>query len=537
MFCTEKLKLYTGAKIVTLYDPMPIVEAVCVIGERIHSMGSLEDMERYAALCGEYEKIDLGGGVLYPGFIDTHSHLSMYADTFSQVYCGSRLGTVSRVLDVLREAAGNTPHDRWLVGYAYDDTGIDEKRHLTREDLDAVSTERPILVKHLSVHFCYLNSLAIEKLGYTAETRVAGGTVCLGADGRPNGILEENASYQAIAKLPATSFEETRKNMLRAVRDYNAQGFTTFMDGGIGLSGSYKTDMAAYLSLARGKTLDARGYLQFMPPVLDALEPYGLWGFPSEYLSFGGVKYFTDGSIQGYTGALLEDYHSRPGYRSELVCTPEELGNLVMHYHAAGIQIAVHTNGDAAIEATLQAYERAQRTLPRPDLHHIFVHAQMASDGQLRRMKACHALPTFFVRHIEVWGDGHYDNYLGPSRANRLDPAGSAVRIGLPFALHVDTPVLPVTALDSIHAAVNRISPSGRLMGAEQRISPREAIKAYTVYASLFCMGEHDRGRIEPGRLADFVLLSDDLEAIDPLTINQVKVRMTLCGGRIVYQA
>ena len=151
MFCTEKLKLYTGAKIVTLYDPMPIVEAVCVIGERIHSMGSLEDMERYAALCGEYEKIDLGGGVLYPGFIDTHSHLSMYADTFSQVYCGSRLGTVSRVLDVLREAAGNTPHDRWLVGYAYDDTGIDEKRHLTREDLDAVSTERPILVKHLSI--------------------------------------------------------------------------------------------------------------------------------------------------------------------------------------------------------------------------------------------------------------------------------------------------------------------------------------------------------------------------------------------------
>ena len=101
----------------------------------------------------------------------------------------------------------------------------------------------------------------------------------------------------------------------------------------------------------------------------------------------------------------------------------------------------------------------------------------------------------------------------------------------------MDTPVLPVTALDSIHAAVNRISPSGRLMGAEQRISPREAIKAYTVYASLFCMGEHDRGRIEPGRLADFVLLSDDLEAIDPLTINQVKVRMTLCGGRIVYQA
>ena len=150
MFCTEKLKLYTGAKIVTLYDPMPIVEAVCVIGERIHAMGSLEDMERCAALCGEYEKIDLGGGVLYPGFIDTHSHLSMYADTFSQVYCGSRLGTVSRVLDVLREAAGNTPQDRWIVGYAYDDTGIDEKRHLTREDLDAVSTERPILVKHLS---------------------------------------------------------------------------------------------------------------------------------------------------------------------------------------------------------------------------------------------------------------------------------------------------------------------------------------------------------------------------------------------------
>lgn len=537
MFAAEKLKIFTNAKIVTLHDPVPEAEAVCVAGGRILAVGSRDEVLSRAAAFGPHDTVDLGGGVLYPGFIDTHSHLSMYADTFSQVYCGSRLGTVAAVLDALREAARKTPEDRWIVGYAYDDTSIDQKRHLTREDLDAVCADRPMLIKHLSVHFCYLNSPALERLGYTADTRIAGGTVRLGPDGRPDGVLEENASYQAIARLPATPFEEARRNTLRAVADYNAKGFTTFMDGGIGLSGSYKTDLSVYMSLARSGELNARGYLQFMPPVMDELQPLGLWGYPSARLAFGGVKYFTDGSIQGYTGALLADYHTRPGYRGQLVCTQEELEALVMKYHRAGIQVAVHTNGDAAIEATLRAYERAQAELPRPDLRHIFVHAQMASDEQLRRMKACHALPTFFVRHIEVWGDGHYETYLGPERAERLDPAGSAVRLGLPFALHVDTPVLPVTALDSIHAAVNRLSPSGRLMGADQRISPREAIKAYTSYAALFCMGGHDRGRIAPGRLADFVLLSDDLETIDPSAIKRTQVRMTVCGGRIVHQA
>lgn len=259
-------------------------------------------------------------------------------------------------------------------------------------------------------------------------------------------------------------------------------------------------------------------------------------GLGTDHLKLGGVKYFADGSIQGFTGALLEDYYTRPGYKGELLWKPEEIEAVILKYHCLGLQVAVHTNGDAASEAVIRAFEKAVERCPRTDLRHMLVHAQLVSDEQLMRLKKCGIIPTLFARHIEVWGDRHCAIYLGPERTARMDPAGSCVRLGMPFSLHVDTPVLPVTALGSMHAAVNRVSDGGVLFGADQRITARQALEAYTTYASLCCGGEHDRGRIEPGRYADFVLLDRDLEAIDPSEIRDAKVRMTICGGRIVYQ-
>ena len=530
----NKRTVFTGADIVSLSETMPQAEAVCVSSGRIEAMGSREDILNYAKT-GTFELIDLGGGVLYPGFIDTHSHLSAYSGCLNQVYCGGPDASIAGVCAALRAKAADDRED-WVLGYGYDDTGIADKRHLTRQDLDAVRADKPVFVVHISVHLAYGNTLALEKLGLNADTRIPGGEVVLDERGQPTGLLLENAAFHAFAKLPAPGPEETRENIAKAIAEYNRHGFTSFMDGGIGFNGNVDPILQAYAALAREGRMNARGYLQMVPQVMDRLYPMGLWHFASDFLTLGGVKYFTDGSIQGFTAALLQDYHTRPGFKGELLFPLDEIEAVIAKYHKLNMQVAVHVNGDRALETTLTAFEKAVAAHPRTDLRHMLVHAQLASDDHLKRMKACGIIPTLFSRHIEVWGDRHAALFLGPERTARMNPAGSCVRLGMPFSLHVVTPVLPVTALGGMHVAVNRVSSGGVLFGPDQRISPQEALKAYTVYAAMCCGGEQDRGRIEPGRYADFVLLSDRIDA-DPAAIKNIKVRMTICGGRIVHQA
>ncbi len=528
--------VFSDAKVVTMDKAKPQAEAVCVVGDRIAAVGNREDMPAVASGIGAYSEQKLGGGTLYPGFIDTHSHLSSFSNCIDEVYCGASLGSIAGVLDALR-AKASASDDEWIIGYGYDDSGIPDNRHLTRHDLDSVSTERPVFVMHISIHMGYANSVALERLGFDAGTRIPGGEIALDADGQPNGLILENAFIEALNKLPAPDHDQICRNLERAMAVYNKAGFTTFMDGGLGLNGDASVFLSAYVQLAREGRMSARAYLQFLPGEMDKLIALGVWGMRSDYVVLGGAKFFADGSIQGFTGALLEDYHSRPGYRGNLIWSPEEIAATILKYHRQGIQVAVHTNGDAASEAVIQGFEKAVEAFPRTDLRHMVVHSQTASDPQLARLKACGVLPTLFSRHIEVWGDRHAALYLGPERTARMDPAGSCVRLGMPFGLHVDSPVLPVTALGSMHAAVNRVSSGGVLFGAEQRISAREALKAYTTYASLFCYGDGDRGMIAPGRYADFVLLDKDIEEADPSAIRDIRVLTTVCGGRVVYQA
>lgn len=528
--------IFTNAEIIPLADiDTPKVEAFSTRGGRIFQMGSLADVRRMAG-AGARE-VDLCGGVVYPGLIDTHSHLSSYADCLDRVDCGLSRRSIAGVLEALRAKSATVGDEEWILGYGYDDTGLEDKRHLTRWDLDTVSRDKPVFVIHISVHFAYANTKALELLGITKDTRFAGGEVGLGEDGQPSGYLAEMAAMAAMSRLPALSAEAIRSNLTRAIAHYNSQGFTTIMDGGIGLSGDAEQITRSYLELARADALNARVYLQFLPAIMSKLSPFGLYHFGSTHLTFGGLKFFIDGSIQGFTAALLEDYHSRPNHRGALLMPEEDIDAMVAAHHQAGIQVAIHSNGDLAVETALRAFEKAVSAYGHKALHHMIVHAQTASDNQLERMKACGVIPSFFSRHIEVWGDRHVEIFLGPERTARLNPAGSSVRLGMPFTLHVDTPVLPVTALASMHAAVNRVSSGGVLLGPDQRICPLEALRAYTTYAALCCGGEHDRGRIAPGYFADFVVLSDNLERIPPENLRDVRVNMTFTGGRLVYHA
>lgn len=528
-----KRTIFTGARFITLDERLPEVECLCVANGRIECMGSYEEvMARVGS--SSHEKVDLGGGVVYPGFIDTHSHISSFSNVLNWTACGVDRGNIAGVLDALRADAQKKP-EGWILGYGFDDTGMPDNRHLNRHDLDAVSTDRPIMVAHISLHFGYLNTRALEELGLARGADIPGGEVVLDADGNATGLLLETAFFQTMDRLPQPSPEQVLENMRAAMRHYASKGFTTFMDGGVGVNGGGREFMKAYMKLARTNGMVIRGYLQMMPPEMDEMLGLDIHSFGGDMLRFGGAKLFIDGSIQGYTAALKEGYHSRPDHHGGTLCTPEELAGTIMRNHSLGVQTAVHANGDAGAEIVISAFEKAVAQYPGRDLRHMVIHAQTVSDEHLARMKACGLIPSFFARHVEVWGDRHKKMFLGPDRAARIDPCGSAVALGMPFSLHVDSPVLPPSVLDSMHAAVNRITSGGEVLGPEQRIPAREAVLAYTKYAALCCFGENDRGQLSPGYFADFVVLDRSIEESEPTTIRDIKVRSTYCGGQQVY--
>lgn len=530
--------VYTGAKIVTMDPELPTAEAVCTAGGRIVCVGSADEAAAFVS-GAPHTTVNLEGGALYPGFIDTHSHLSLYAAFQDAFFCDQAYGDIAAMLKALGDHAMRRPDREWVTGYCFDDTGMADQRHLTRHDLDSVCRDRPMMLSHITYHLGYVNTRAMELLGFDASTRIDGGEVHLGPDGQPSGLLTENAFFAAVRATPGETDEAAlRAGLKKAVAAYNAQGFTTFQDGGIGLSAGSDELMRAYLALAGEGELNARAYLHFVPEMMDRLAPLGLFNVTvNDHLFLGGVKLFADGSIQSFTAALDAPYHTRPDFSGALVFPAEAIEESVLKYHRLGIPVAVHANGDKAIECVTRAFEKAAAVCAARVPGHMIVHAQMASDEHLARLKACGVTPTFFSRHVHVWGDRHRRLFLGDGRAARLDPAGTCVRLGMPFALHVDTPIQPVTALKSMHTAVNRRTSSGYLLGPEQRVSALEAVKAYTTYAAVCCRGKTDRGVIRPGFYADFTLLSEDPVAVPPETIEDIRVRMTICGGRVVYTA
>jgi predicted amidohydrolase YtcJ len=300
--------------------------------------------------------------------------------------------------------------------------------------------------------------------------------------------------------------------------------------------------MKGLLRLSRLGLLPLRVILWPGQETADALLD-GRFSFASPdplWIRQGAAKIIGDGSIQGYTGYLSAPYHVPPGddpdYRGYPTIAREELIDLVSRYHAEGLQVAVHGNGDACIDDILDAFEAAQRAHPRQDARHVVIHAQMARNDQLDRMAELGVIPSFFSLHTYYWGDRHREIFMGPERAARMSPARSAMDRGLRFTIHTDSPVVPMEPLRLVWAAVNRRSTSGAAIGEAERIPPIQALRAVTIDAAYQHFEERDKGSLEVGKLADLVIL-DRSPLDDPRHIDQIRVLETIVGGGTVYRA
>ena len=392
---------------------------------------------------------------------------------------------------------------------------------------------------HISGHMVSVNSVALDRYGIDADTPdPQGGEVRKDPEtGEPTGLLLETAGRPMMLDALAFSPFEQVAVVRSAVRAYAKEGFTTVQNG------------LANEEQLEGMRVGTKIGLIPLRVVAWPAEELGLeaiqsgrdlTAYATDRMTVGAVKLIGDGSIQGYTGYLTEPYYvlgDHPdGYRGYPNIDEATLRDHVKRLHCAGHQVAVHGNGDAAIDQFLDAWEEALRACPSEDRRPILVHAQMSRPDQLERMKELGVTPTFFSAHVYYWGDRHRDIFLGPERAARISPAASAVSLGLRFTTHLDTPVVPIDSRLQLWSPVARETSSGASLGPEERISVERSLRAMTSDAAWQVHLEDQIGSLEPGKKADLVVLSAnplepsaDLRAID--------VERTVVGGLTVYDA
>ncbi len=531
-------QIFFNCEVLTMDPKVPSASAFAITADRFHGVGSKEEIFKQAG--SETEMVDLHGKTVIPGFIESHSHPSLYAMTLLQADCRTPPNkNVEAVKVQIRQMADAAGSGVWVRGWGFDDTLIAEKRHLTRADLDAAAPDNPVFISHTSGHLAYVNSRAIEIAGIGPDTpQPAGGEIHKDEHGFPTGLLmEETAQHLVIRHIPAYKVAQLKKVMEEAMEYYYRFGITSTHDAAIGYFRQGSKILQAYRELERENKLDLRVYLTVVEVLYREILKLGLGiGFGSNRLKLGAVKFFQDGSIQAFTAALTEAYLNRPGFRGELIIPQETLEELVEKYHSKGIQIAIHSNGDRAIESSLRALEKAHQAHPGRDHRNMIIHCQLASQDHIRRMKRIGVIPSFFVNHVYYWGDRHASIFLGPERARQIDPLATSLKEGLMFTLHSDLPVTPVNPIFSIHCAVNRLTREGAVLGSGERISPLEALKAYTIHAAHCSFEENNKGSIEKGKLADFAVLSENPLEIEPDKIKDIRALRTIIGGKTVCE-
>jgi predicted amidohydrolase YtcJ len=536
---TNKSCVLVG-KIYTMDDSCPTAGGVVIRGGKITYVGDAAEARRQGG--PRAEVIDLAGRVALPGFVESHSHpilLGRYLEEVDCRYCSS----LEEIVEALRERASSTPPGRWVVGNGYDHTLLKELQHPTRRELDRASDEHPILLRNITVHNVVTNTEALRIAGVSAKTPdPERGRIGRDANGEPDGVLWEWAQDLVQSHLPETSVEDVRRQLENATEEYLSVGVTSVVDAALGLANGMR-DAEAYARVAERGGLRVRLGAAILYPLWKELQgghgPGLEWPGDPEWVRPLAVKFFQDGSIQIRTAALRQPYYGKTERADghHLIWSQEELERMMADAHTADWQVWTHGNGDAAIDSILEAYEKALTSHPRTDHRHRIEHCQTAGEDQLDRIGDLGVAVSFFAPHVWYWGDRHREIFLGPERAARIDPLGSALRRGIRFGLHNDSPVTPISPLLSIGTAVSRLTSSGQVLGAEQAITVNQALRSMTLDSAFLAFEEDLKGTLTEGKLGDVVILEADPHEVGPQEIKDIPIGMSVVGGEVVHTA
>lgn len=538
--------IYTGGDIVTVNELQPQAEAIAVKDGLILAVGYRDEVMKLKG--NKTQVVDLSGNTLVPGFIDPHGHVF---NSGIQAISANLLPRPDGVVNDIPElqsalkawAKQNqtlTSQYGWIVGFGYDDAQLKEQRHPTRDDLDQISTELPVVIVHQSGHLGVMNSKALEILGLNTNTKNPPGGVIRRKEGsqEPNGVLEENAFFSQLFGLMSKLSPEANKALFAAGVDlYKSFGYTTAQEGkasigsvstmeAVAQSGKLDIDVVAYPDITVGA---------------EAMKAPWLSNNYAGHFRIGGIKLTLDGSPQGKTAWLTQPYYKVPAgqksdYHGYSAFTDTQVDNFVDQAFKNNWQVLAHVNGDAAIDQYITAVRNAEKKYGMADRRLVAIHAQTARLDQVKAFKELGIIPSFFPMHTYYWGDWHRDSVLGSERAANISPTGWALERDMIFTSHHDAPVAMPDAMRVLSATVNRVTRSGQVLGPEHRTTPLVALKSHTLWSAYQHFEEKSKGSLEVGKLADFAVLDGNPLTVDPMKIADIKVLETIKEGKTVYR-
>ncbi len=532
--------IYAARKIITMNRSLPLATHVAVRSGRILGVGTLDDLRGWGA--AELDE-RFASKVLMPGLVEGHSHL-MAGALWRYTYCGffdvgdpdgrqvAGAKSLAAVISALSTAA---PNDGPVVGWGFDPIYFGSQR-CTRHDLDAVSRTRPVGVLHASGHILNVNSAALELAGFL-RPGIEHPAFPLGADGLPTGELKGPE-----AMMPVLEHVGLSRNFLGG----DEAGMRAFGKLCVRAGVTTATDLAATLDDGGVETLlgvtGEDTYPVRIAPLLRLLgitptqavqRASALRARSTEMLRLGGIKLVADGSIQGFSARLRWPGYFNGAPQGLWYTAPEVLVETYALALQQGLLVHTHTNGDEATDMALDSFDTAIHRHPARDHRFTLQHVQLADAAQFHRMAALGLCANLFANHLFYWGDQHHDVTVGPERAARMNACRSALDAGVPLAIHSDAPITPLGPLFTAWCAVNRLSASGRVLGATECLRVDEALHAITLGAAYTLRLDGEIGSIECGKRADFCVLDDDPTEVAPQALKDIRVWGTVQGGRV----
>ena len=539
--------IWSGGPILTMNDKAMRAEAVAVANGKILAVGRRSEVMKLRGPATQL--VDLKGRTLVPGFVDAHGHVvvgglqalsaNLLAPPDGKVRDIASLQQTLR--DWVQKNAAAVEKAKIIIGFGYDNAQLAELRHPTKEELDAVSQDIPVLVIHQSSHLATANSAMLKAMGYDANSKDPVGGVIQRKPGtnEPNGTLEETAFFAGMPGVLGRIGPEGLKVFAREGAKLWARfGYTTAQEG---RSIPPIADLMKQVAAEGGFAIDVATY----PDVLvdRAYIKANQSGAYTNRFRVAGAKLTIDGSPQGFTAWRDQPYYKPvgnypPGYSGYAAASAEQVMSAVQWAAENGLQIITHANGERASDLLIAAHRAAQARIPDGKaLRPVLIHGQFLREDQLDSYKALGVIPSLFPMHTFYWGDWHLDHTVGPQAGMNISPTGWARKRGMIFSSHHDAPVAFPDSMRVLDATVTRRARgSGRIVGPEHRVDVVTALKAMTIWPAYHHFEEKTKGSLEVGKLADFAILSKDPTAVEATTIAEIKVTETVKEGKTIFR-